>query len=436
MLTSILRFNEFFLLTEGGLGGHMDHLYDHWDLTFGDLKQILTKASTGELEGTEKTDGQNIFITYNIEQRDARAVRNKGNAKAGGLDAAGLAAKFSGTGGQVQAVFIHAFNMFKKGIEALSDDEIIDLFGREGNVFYNAEVIDSRTSNVINYDYNTLLVHRDADYVAVDFRTGELKSGFDPGRSQRLAAALEKMNEQIHGQNYAIMGDAIRRLGRLENDTALRNALIAIRKLGVKDTHRIKDYLVRQVKLQINNTIPHLKPKLVKILIVKIVENEDETKWKKLGFDKSPTITQILKDLDSESKIAVKSFYDNRVEMIKGIIHPLELTIHEFGVEMLKTLESTLIIDNKAELKRQRDEVAAAIRNIEASGHEEALDILKKQLIKLGDAENISSATEGFVFRFGGHTYKFTGNFAPVNQILGLFKYGRGNIKPEDLRMR
>ena len=120
--------------------------------------------------------------------------------------------------------------------------------------------------------------------------------------------------------------------------------------------------------------------------------------------------------------------------MIKQIVYPLESTIHEFGVEMLRTLESTLIIDNKAELDRQRQEVHTAINAIEQSGHEGAMDILKKQLEKLGHADKLSSATEGFVFRYNGHTYKFTGNFAPVNQILGLFKYGRGKIKPEDLR--
>jgi hypothetical protein len=423
----MIKFKDYFLLTEGGLGGHMDHIYDHWDLTFGDLKNLLTAASNGELEGTEKTDGQNIFITYNIEQRDARAVRNKGNAKAGGLDAAGLAAKFSDTGGQVQAVFLHAFNMFKKGIDALSDDQIIDLFGREGNIFYNAEVIDSRTSNVINYDYNTLLVHRDAEYVAVDFRTGELKSGYDPGRSQRLNAALEQMNQKIHGQDYAVMGDAIIRLGQLENDTALRDALIAIRKLGVKDKDRIKDYIIRKVSRKIKDEIPYLQTKLVKVLVIKIVGSDDED-------EKQPTITQIIKDLDVDAKNAVKTFYDSRNEMLKQIVYPLESTIHKFGVEMLRTLESTLVIDNKAELERQRQEVHTAITTIEKSGHEGALDILKKQLEKLGDIDQISSAAEGFVFRYNGHTYKFTGSFAPVNQILGLFKYGRGGIKPEDLR--
>lgn len=432
----MIQFKSYFILNEGGLGGHMDHLHDHWDITFGDIKDILSKASNGELEGTEKTDGQNIFITYNIEHRDARAVRNKGNAKAGGLDADGLAAKFSETGGQVKAVFLHAFNMFKKGIEALDDEEIVYLFGREGNIFYNAEVIDSRTSNVINYDYNTLLVHRDADYMSVNFHTGEMKNGFDRERSGKLFDALQKMNENLHGSNYQILGDAMRKLNALEHDTALREALIAIRKLGVKDTDRIKDYLIKHLKRTIDTNIPHLSKKQVSILLVKLVENEDETKWKELGFDKSPTITQILKDLDADAKVRVKDFYSNRDRYIKELIGPLENVIHNFAVEMLKTLESAFIIDNNKEVERQRQEVHTAISNIEASGHDEAMDILHKQLVKLQSAEQVSSATEGFVFRYKGHTYKFTGNFAPVNQILGLFKYGRGRIKPEDLRVK
>jgi len=33
------------------------------------------------------------------------------------------------------------------------------------------------------------------------------------------------------------------------------------------------------------------------------------------------------------------------------------------------------------------------------------------------------------VFEYDGQLYKFTGNFAPVNQILGLFRFGRGGVK-------
>jgi cytidyltransferase-like protein len=56
------------------------------------------------------------------------------------------------------------------------------------------------------------------------------------------------------------------------------------------------------------------------------------------------------------------------------------------------------------------------------------MEILKKQMEKLKSVENISTAAEGFVFAYDGHSYKFTGNFAPMNQLLGLFKYGRGSV--------
>ena len=416
------------LLLEGGLGGHMDHLYDHWDLTFGDLKKIFDDASQGKLEGTEKTDGQNVFITYNIEKGETRAVRNKGNIKKGGLDAEGLAKQFAETGGDVKVAFVHAYNVFQEAVKALDDDEITYLFGRDGNIYYSGEVIDERTSNVINYDINTLLIHIDYPYTKINYRTGELSEGFEPERARRLVAALEKMNEQHHGDDYQILGDAIRRLDALENDTALRDAMLKLDQLGVKDGQRIKDYIIFNVKRQLEAAVPNLTPQFINTMIVKIVGSDDEDA-------KQPTITSIIKELDAQTKTLVKQFYDGRVQMVKDIVAPIESIVHDFSVEMLKAFNSTLIIDNKAEVERIRQEVSAAISSIEQSGHEAAMGVIQQQLIKLKDAENVTTAPEGFVFKFNGHTYKFTGNFAPINQILGLFKYGRSGINPEDLRV-
>ena len=44
------------------------------------------------------------------------------------------------------------------------------------------------------------------------------------------------------------------------------------------------------------------------------------------------------------------------------------------------------------------------------------LDVLNK----LGGVSNIV-ASEGLVFFYGGKTYKLTGTFAPLNQLLGIF---------------
>ena len=48
----------------GGVAGHMDHLYENRELTFGEMKEILEAASNGELTAEEKVDGQNLFILF------------------------------------------------------------------------------------------------------------------------------------------------------------------------------------------------------------------------------------------------------------------------------------------------------------------------------------------------------------------------------------
>jgi hypothetical protein len=82
----------------GGVAGHMDHLYENRELTFGEMKEILEAAANGELTAEEKVDGQNLFLSYSIPEGKAKGARNKGNLKAGGLDAVGLSSKVCRSG--------------------------------------------------------------------------------------------------------------------------------------------------------------------------------------------------------------------------------------------------------------------------------------------------------------------------------------------------
>ena len=67
-------------ITEGGAAGHMAHPYDDYSLTFGDMKEIVARALEGRLDiesaVTEKTDGQNIQVTWKNGQPGF--ARNKG----------------------------------------------------------------------------------------------------------------------------------------------------------------------------------------------------------------------------------------------------------------------------------------------------------------------------------------------------------------------
>ena len=113
----------------GGVAGHMDHLYDNPNLTFGKMKEIMEAASNGELDTEEKVDGQNLFLSYSIPEGKAKGARNKGHYRTGGLDAAGLATKFAGRGG-LEKAFTGGFDAFEKASESLSDEEKERIFGK------------------------------------------------------------------------------------------------------------------------------------------------------------------------------------------------------------------------------------------------------------------------------------------------------------------
>ena len=66
-----------------------------------------------------------------------------------------------------------------------------------------------------------------------------------------------------------------------------------------------------------------------------------------------------------------------------------------------------------------------AISNVRSGGDLKKLNTLKLQLDKLNAIGGVNAIvpSEGIVFKYNGKTYKFTGAFAPVNQITGLISF-------------
>jgi hypothetical protein len=422
----------------GGVFGHMSHIYDNPYMTFGQIKDIMQQASAGELQGTEKTDGQNLFVSYNVQDGTVRAARNKGNIKAGGMTPDELLEKFEGRGALTDA-FINSFYAFEEAVESFTDEEKIELFGPDTNIYYNAEVMDPGSANVINYDMKTLLLHR-AGHAAYDRETGKAipeRSGKDFGEAQaaKLQAALERTQDRLSKHDFKVQVNAIRNLEGLGNNEDLDVAISRLDgfmgEVGVSDNDNIGTYIVKSLDELTSQQIPDLNHEAKKLLIKRIMEDyygviEGDPGPKKVrGLE----VRQILKVADDPAvNTAVKDLTDNYPSYLKKFIFPLEDIIHDFAVEMLRSLKSAFVLDSDEELERQRGEVDKAIKAIESSGNEEAMEILKVQMEKLKNLEGVSSAAEGFVFDYDGNTYKFTGGFAPMNQILGLFKYGRKGI--------
>ncbi len=415
----------------GGVAGHMDHLYDNPDLTFAKMKEIMNAASDGKLDAEEKVDGQNLFLSYSVSEGKAKGARNKGNLKSGGLDASGLAKKFFGRGG-LEKAFSGGFSAFEKAAESLSQEEKIRIFGPDTNIWYNAEVMDPGTegdpddpgsTNVIKYDSKTLKIH-DSGHFAFNKESGE-KEPIPEGSLETLDAAYDRMQNSLSGHNFSIARRAKLQLEKIEDKSFLNQATAridqALSQENLSDDSTVQDYSYSRIVNGIDSEIPNtLKEEIAKYLL-KMPGN--------LG------LRAIKKGLPAEDLRDLNDIISRKKTILRQAILPIEMAVHDFTVEILKGLKSVFIANNDAEVIRLKEALAEAVNDITEKGPEdpEAMEIMQFHLNKIKDFSNITTPVEAVVFDYDGHTYKFAGNYAPLNQILGMYRYPRNKKVNESL---
>jgi len=426
------------LLLEGAVAGHMNHIYDNGEMTFGELKQLLQAAADGKLRGTEKTDGQNIFLSFDVLTGRAKAARNKGQIKLGGLDVEELDSFFANHPSQaLRHSFVEALESFENAVKDLEREEQERIFGPNTDIYFNTEIMnpgtpdleegDPRgfgTTNVIPYDKKTILIHR-VGHAKFDQETGK-KLEYDPTEN------FESLERNLVGKDtddvsiFSVETNPVVKLPGLKNKSILRDTLDSVNNLmqdiGTNDSNTVNDYVIAQTVPQIEEF--GLDDDLNRKVLRRVM--------KMPGVDgKVPSITDITRGMPTD----LKSELGNWIKNFRYASYTLDLqrVLHDFSVAMVDGVASSFIQDNAKQIRFLQDQVKDTINNIQDSSNERAKQELEKQLIKLKDVKNINTPSEGFVFDYNGVTYKFTGNFAPTNQTLGMERFQRfGPIEPQD----
>ena len=104
---------------------------------------------------------------------------------------------------------------------------------------------------------------------------------------------------------------------------------------------------------------------------------------------------------------------------------PFEILFLNVGTEILKNMSGFLAASPKSAVQKIRKDVINAIKTVKSSKDVKKINTLKAQIEKLDAIGGLKSIvpSEGIVFKYKGKTYKFTGAFAPVNQIVGLLNF-------------
>ena len=201
-MKTLLNYTEFLIekwnqqypdiILEGGAAGHMMHPFDDETLTFGEIKHIIDGALEGRLDfeaaPTEKTDGQNVFVT--VKNGQAMFARNKGQMKQP-IDLNGITQMFQdhpSTG--VRDTFTFAAQDLASALQSLSTKDQQEF--NDGTSFMNMELIYSGNSNVIAYGKDVIQFH---GMVHTDGEGNQ--TGSDSKLAGKITNALKSVNSHV-----------------------------------------------------------------------------------------------------------------------------------------------------------------------------------------------------------------------------------------------
>ena len=402
------------ILNEGGAYGHMNHPFDtEMNLTFGDLKTIISNALNGKLEFTrEKTDGQALAISYR-KDRGIIAARNKGHLKNRGLNALdikGVSDKFANRGGLTDA-YNFAMRDLESAISKLSDAQILKVF-KDGSKFMNLEVIWPESVNVIPYGQPLLVFHGTMEYD----EDGKA-IGADTSDAKILAGMIKQVNADVQSK-YTIQGPPVVKLPSNTELSKMKSKFESkVKKLqkefNLKDSNGVADYHQAWWSNFVDKNSPSTLDNKTKMGLVK--------RW--AFYDKG---FRLDKKNISDSKTldwAKKTDKQDHAKISKQNIRPFEDIFLGVGAEVLSFMSSALTVNPEKSLRDIQKRLDQIVKDVRKSGDQKKIAKLKMELERLNSigGRNKIVPNEGIVFVYKGNTYKLTGTFAPLNQILGLF---------------
>ena len=416
--------NKRSLLLMGGAAGHMAHPFDDMELTFGDLKKIIEMGLGGTLSReenvTEKLDGQNIMVSWKGDK--LVAARNKGHLKNKGetaLDAKQLATKFAGRGAVTRA-FTFSMKDLEKAIKRLSQKDKDALFNNGSN-FLNLEIIYPDTSNVIDYDIAELVFHGIMKYDEKGVARGFVKSG-----AQKLSKLITKVNQNIQ-KHFKLGAPNFLEVPKHQDFGKLKKKYFTqLDKLrnqyGLKDNDVVALYHEMYWREFIYNAAKQLRYDMPRSVLDGLT-----IRW--AFSDKSYKITDLKKQVDHEKFLDWAYTTDklDHTAMVKDNMKPFEELFLNVGATIMKNVVGYLAVNPDKAVQRIKKDLNKIISQIQSSNDLSNINKLNQQLSKIDAIGGFDSIvpTEGLVFKYKGKTYKFTGSFAPVNQILGLLKFSR-----------
>ena len=407
------------LLLMGGAYGHMAHPFDDSNLTFNDFKSMITRLLKGgvNVEGvTEKLDGQNLMVSWKNGQ--LVAARNKGQIKNFGensLTTAGVKKMFAGRG-ELEKAFAGTMEDLENAIKGLTEKQKGHIFDN-GHKWMNLEIIYVPTQNVIPYGKDMIVFHGNLEYDKEGNPIGQ-----DKESGSKLAGMIKQINQNTQN-TFEIRGPVALTLPDTkdfkEDQQYFIKKLYALqKKYGLSNSDKVTRYHEMWWLNKINAEARKAKIKLDKQTKIALIN-----RW--VFGNKSKALNS--KNFENEKVLAWAKKMDkqNFNKFAQQNIAPFEDLFLELGAKVLINVDNLISASPENSVRSIKKDLKTTINSLRQGGDINKIQQLKRHLTRLQKAGGFKRIvpSEGLVFNYKGKTYKLTGTFAPINQILGSLKY-------------
>lgn len=369
----------------GGAAGHVRHIYENKDLTFKDLKEILTSFFTEGRLFFEKTDGFNIAVT--VVSGKTKVARNKSTLMKP-LSISELTDKFK-SNPEVALAFHSGIAAFDNALQGLSFEDRRHFF-KDGEVFLNVEIISPQTKNIIDYgDAHKLQVH-ERWTVSEGIITKRAPSDFY-SRIKTQPSPFEVIGPNLLEFKQLVQLNPRRHLVRAYN---------------------ILDQLREHFKLEESATLKDYYRACWTTLFegdLKMLKNREKFLRRWAEWSKgSPKERIVAEDVHSDFSAVLKFDKEESANIQKAFEAPLRFIVASTSQIALNGVSNSLSTLTKEEYSEQ---LFSRVRLQEERNNVK---------LQIPSAFKQLNPVEGMVFEYKGQQYKATGLFPIFNDFLHL----------------
>jgi hypothetical protein len=326
------------------------------------------------------------------------------------MDINAVAAKFEGRG-DIKDAFVNSMADLENALKELDEDTLNNVF-QNGTRFLNMEIIYPETKNVITYGPQAYLQFHGLDEFNLESAT-KIESYGVPDSLKDLTQNVNARTQDT----FEIIPPKIVKTQEVpdfsEKESYYLDQINQLQQeFNLSDDDPVLTYHEKWWEQNIDELFPDVTEEEKNALV---------RRW--ASFKKDFPLRKIT---DKETSAKVIEFDKNDFKQTnKQNVYQFEKIFLELGADVLANIDGFLAANPDESVQKLRKDVQDVQKQIEDSGD---LDVLKKLEYQLKRIEDIGGfeklvPSEGIVFIYQGKTYKLTGLFAPINQLLGLTKY-------------